>query len=508
MATMEPTRKGASAPGRRDDALEKRVMRGASWIVGSGLIARAIGAVNLIIVARLLAPADFGLVAVAVTVMQLLQGVSDIGVAQVVVRMRDSRRPEMDTLFTLSALRGVIIAALLVGFAPLAAAIYDDPRMGGVFLGVAATPLLFGLVNPRFYEFERAIEFSYEFALTLAVKLVAVAVSIGVALIFRSYWAIILGMAAGAAAHLGLSYALRPTLPRFTLRAFRKVFGLSGWITGVSFLSALNNKLDAPILARFVGAGGAGAYFMGLQLSEMAMGQIAQPLSRAIYPGLSSLQGEAARMRNAYLRGVEALGVFALPAAVGLALVAHDATSLLLGAQWGDAAMVIAYLAPVAGLQSIFYATAGYAVAAGAVRLVFFRELIFLSIRLPVFIAATILYGLKGAVISAAILGIFQIMLTLFLYARVSGDSVLRPVIAARRSLAAAAAMAVVLVAISPMVQPVFSDALRLCAMVGLGALVYVVVLGALWALEGRPAGVEGSIANVIAEKRASFLTP
>ena len=63
-----------------------------------------------------------------------------------------------------------------------------------------------------------------------------------------------------------------------------------------------------PILARIAGAGGAGFYFMGLQLSEMITGQIAAPLTRALYPGLSSLQADVERMRQAFLHGVAALG--------------------------------------------------------------------------------------------------------------------------------------------------------------------------------------------------------
>ena len=149
------------------ETLTGRVARGAAWILGAGISARLLGALNMIIVARLLAPADIGLVAVATITMQLLQGFSDIGVSQAVVKFRDADRDDLDTLFTLAVLRGLLIGLLLAGAAPFAAAFYNDPRMFWAFLGIAAFPVIMGFVNPKFFEFERDLKFSREFITTV-----------------------------------------------------------------------------------------------------------------------------------------------------------------------------------------------------------------------------------------------------------------------------------------------------------------------------------------------------
>ena len=355
-------------------SLTPRVARGAAWIMGAGLIARALGAINTIVVARLLVPDDIGIVATATITMQLMQGISDIGVSQAVVRFRDAGRRDLDTLFTLSVMRGALIGLLLFAAAPLAAAFYGDPRMFWAFAGVALFPLMTGFINPRYYEFERELEFSKEFIVTIANRLAGVAASLMIAIFFRTYWAIICGLLASGCVQLVLSYALRPYRPHFGFHSFSKVFGFSGWLAGVGFLAALNNKLDVPLLTRFAGAGGAGVYFLGLHLSELAPGQVAAPVTRALYPGLSQMQSDPARMRAAFLKGVEALGVFAMPAAFGLAFVAEDFTAVVLGENWRAVGPVIALLAPVVGLQSLFFATQAYATALGLTRLVFFRE--------------------------------------------------------------------------------------------------------------------------------------
>ncbi len=474
-------------------SLTARVARGAAWILGAGVAARVLGALNTIIVARLLAPEDIGIVATATITMQLLQGISDIGVSQAVVKFRDADRDDLDTLFTFSVLRGVLIGALLLAAAPLAADFYGDPRLFWAFAGVAAYPLISGCLNPRFYEFERELKFSREFAVTILSRLAGVAVSIAVAVAFRTYWAIIGGLLAGGIVQLALSYALRPHTPRFGFKSINKVFGFSSWLAGVSFMAALNNKLDVPILTRLTGASGSGSYFLGLQLSEIVAGQIAAPVTRAIYPGLSELQGDPARMRRAFLRGVEALGAFAMPAAFGLAFTATDVTSLLLGEKWSGVSGVIALLAPVIGLQSLFYATQAYAIALGLTRLVFFRELVFFIVRMPVFIWAASAYGLNGAVIAVAGMGLFHVLLNLALYARASGKPIWEPLIAARRPIASVAAMSLWFVAVDPNATvfaqwPLFA---RLSVDVLAGATIYVLAMFVLWRVENRPDGIE-----------------
>ncbi|MEL7019191.1 MAG: oligosaccharide flippase family protein, partial [Pseudomonadota bacterium] len=93
-----------------DHTLSRRVMRGTAWIVAARFIMRVIGFVNTIIVAKLLVPEDFGLIAVGVAAMQLVQGFSNIGLSQAVVKFRDATRDDFNTLFTLSALRGLLTA--------------------------------------------------------------------------------------------------------------------------------------------------------------------------------------------------------------------------------------------------------------------------------------------------------------------------------------------------------------------------------------------------------------
>lgn len=473
--------------------LTGRAARGAAWIVAARLVMRLFGFVNTIVLARLLIPEDFGLVAVAVTAMQLLQGFSDIGVSQAVVKFRDADQADLDTLFTLAALRGAAIGLLLFAAAPLAASFYGDPRMFWVFVGVALHPLLTGLINPRFFEFERNLDFSKEFISNAVNKFVGVAVSIAVAVAFRTYWAIILGLVSGVAVQLVLSYAMRPSRPRLTFASVKKVFGFSGWLTGVSFVAALNNKLDAFILARVVGAANTGYYYVGHQLSELPTNELAGPIARAIYPGLSALQGDAARMRAAFLRSVEALAAIAMPAALGFAFIAKDLLTLLLGEKWSAAASVVQILTPALGVQTIFLATQFYAMALGRTKLVLFRELVVFAIRFPAFLWASIAFGLSGAVYAAAAGILVHAFMNMTLYWRITDRPFWEPLWSARRSFAAAAVMAIYFLAVRPHLSAILEAPVlpRLIADIAAGGACFLVTQFAIWRAEGAPAGAE-----------------
>jgi PST family polysaccharide transporter len=479
-------------------SLTARVARGAGFIVAGRAVMGLLGFLNTIIVARFLLPEDFGIVAIGLGAMQILVNVSDIGVSQAVIKFRDASRNDLDTLFTLSLIRGLVIAALLVGAAPFAADFYEDPRVFWVFAGCALYPLFTSFINPKFFEFERDLDYSKEFIATVLFKLAGVAVSIAIAVLYRSYWAMILGLAANGFVQTLLSYVMRPYRPRLTLTSFRKVFGFSGWLTGVGIMSALSNKLDPLVIARVMGAGGAGHYFMGTQLAELPTREIAFPAARAIYPGFSELQSSPVRMRDAYLRGVEALAAIATPAAIGFALVARDLIPLLLGDKWAAAIPVIEIITPVMGLQMPYLATQFYAMALGATKLVFFRELAFFLIRTPIFIALTLAYGLPGAAAAVAGCGFLFIALNLTLYARISGDALTHPLWRARRSLLAAAAMAAAVLAlrITGLLDPA-APALRVALEIAAGAGVYIAVHAGLWRLEGLPDGVERSILDL-----------
>ena len=477
-----------------------KVAKGAAWIAGGYFGLRLLGLVNTLIVARLLAPDDFGVVAIGVTMTQLLQNISDVGVSRAVVRFDRAGRRELDTLFTLSVIRGVLIAGLLLLCSTAASDYFNDARVGPIFAAMAALAFLQTLYNPRFYEFEREISFRQEITVMTVEKIVMAAVSLTIAALTRSFWAIVLSLIVASIIRVAMTYAMRPYLPRLSLSAFREMIGFTGWLTGLGFIVALNNKLSPLALGRLLGATLTGHYTMGLTLAYLPGSDIADPVARAIYPGLSSLKASAERMRSAFLSGVAALGAIALPASIGCAFVAEEMVLVLLGRNWEDAVLVVQLVAPVVGVTSVLRLVNEYAVAQGEARRACIREALYFAIGFPALIWATQAYGFVGAVWASAASGLLHAALNALLYVQLSRRSAFDILAALARPAAATGAMALVLVA-APHLAPGLADApalVRMLTYASIGAAAYGVALIALWRSAGSPEGPEASLIAAI----------
>ncbi|MEM9232904.1 MAG: oligosaccharide flippase family protein [Pseudomonadota bacterium] len=485
--------------------LANKVMRSAATIAGGRFLIRLMGLVNTLVVARLLTPEDFGLIAIGIVIMQILENVSEVSVSRTVVKFRDAGRDIFDTLFSFSLCKGIFVLAVMAGAAPLASHFYGDDRLGLIFVALGGVALIRSFRNPRFYEFERDLDFSRELFVGVVSKIVMVGVSVGIAFTFRTYWAIILGLAGGIAVEVLLSFLAKPYLPRLSFSAFRKLVGFTGWVSGASALIAVNNKLGPLILGRIVGTAPTGAYYVGQQLAGLVGRELAAPIVRAIYPGLSSMQGQPLRMRHAYLRGAEAMAALVAPAAFGLGFVANDVTTLVLGEGWSMAALVLSIVTPAYGLVAVVSGVQGLAMASGRVRPLFLRELAFLFIQIPILIISALLYGLEGAIWGSAISSLIYVGLQARLYAITAEDHWWRPFWAARRGLLALLPMSAWFLLVRPAVTQLETLPLivRLVTDSGIGAAIYGSSLLVLWLMESRPQGFETQCLGLLRGRRA-----
>lgn len=476
-----------------------RVFKGAIWVAGGNIGIRLIGFANTLIVARLLAPDDFGVVAIGVTLTQLIQNFSDIGVSRAVIRFDQAGRREFDTLFTLSFLRGVLVSAVILILSVFASGMFGDPRVGPIFAAMALYAFIQCLYNPKFYEFEREISFRQETMVMAVEKVVMVVVSVAIAYFFRSFWAIVSSLIVGAVIRLGMTYAMRPYLPRFGLAAVGTLISFTGWLTALGAVVALNNKLSPLIVGKLLGPTLTGLFTVGSTVAYLPGSDIADPAARALFPGLASLKNDSGKMRDALLFGVAALSTVAIPLSIAFALMADDLVLLLLGPQWGDAALVVQVYAPTVGITCVFAVVTDYAVAQGKAKQAFVRELAYLILQLPVFIWATAFYGYIGAVWASAFCGLLHAGSNAWLYTSLTKKGVLDLFKAVSRPLAAAFMMVVgVTVFQRSGLTNSCAVLIRLAAEGAVAAAVLCSSIYGLWAIAGKPYGPETKIAQLL----------
>ncbi len=326
----------------------RRLATGARWLYAYRWLERLLDFLAIVVLARLLAPGDFGLVAIAASFATIVEGLSAFDVDKALIRSRDDDRALYDTAWTLSALRGLVAALAMWAVAPWVA----DARMAAVLRVLALGPILNGLRNPRFVTFERDLIYSKLAVLTVTAKVLSVGATLVLAVAWRSYWALVLGQLVYALTGIVLSYLLQPYRPAISLARFSTLAGFSGWLTLTSVVTALSMETDKLIVGWLVGVTDAGLYFMTQRVGVLPTQELLSPLQRILFPAFSELAGDTPRLRRAVCESINVLASLSLPAGFGFALVAADFVPLALGPQWSPIVPLLVVLVPYLGLRS------------------------------------------------------------------------------------------------------------------------------------------------------------
>ena len=161
-------------------------MTGSAWITGARVTINAIGFISTIVLARILTPADFGLVALGTSFLAIITAVTDMSLTQALVHHRAPQDDHFHTAWTLNACRGLALAAAMCAAGRPLAALYDEPRLEWLLYALALSVVIGGLTNPRIVMLSKKLIFWQDFLLSVSERLVAVVVSITIALYVRS----------------------------------------------------------------------------------------------------------------------------------------------------------------------------------------------------------------------------------------------------------------------------------------------------------------------------------
>ncbi len=322
--------------------LGRRVAIGAGWMLGWRMVARLSGLVSTLVLARLLVPADFGLVALAAGFAAAFDALSEIGVQDALVRHPTADRDLYNTAFALQALRAALTAVLLALAAPLAAAWFNEPRLLPVLLVLAAVAGLVGLDNIATVEFRRALDYRWQVILLGAPRLLALVAVIPLALATRSYWALVAGTAVARLGQVALGYALHPWRPRPTLARWRELMGFSLWSWAAALANAAWTRSDPVILGTALGAGELGIYMLAAEIALLPVTELVEPAAEAVFTGAAAAENAGHDAARLIAPTVATLLVFILPLALAISAAAHQVAAVLFGPGWGGAGPVIA----------------------------------------------------------------------------------------------------------------------------------------------------------------------
>lgn len=334
--------------------LGSKVAVGAAWMIGLRLLQRSLGLISTAVLARLLLPADFGLIAMALSVAALVELVTLLGFDLALIRQKNATQVHFDTAWTLGLIFKAFAATAIVSGAPYVAEFYSEPRLTDVMYVYAIIALVSGLENIGVVAFRKELEFGREFRFQLLKKLLAVGGTVALALHFRSYWALALGTLVSQVIGVALSYAMSSYRPRFCISAWREMLGFSSWLIFNNLTIYLRDRGADFVTGRYLGPQSLGAYRVAHEVASLPTTELYMPIMRAVFPGFAKLVDDPPALKRAYVAAQGAVTAVTLPAAVGVMLFADSIVRLLLGAGWEIAVPLVQVLG-LFGATKIFH---------------------------------------------------------------------------------------------------------------------------------------------------------
>jgi len=466
------------------DSLTSKVTRGVAWMISLRFAIRGVGLVSTLILARLLEPADFGIVAMAMVVVAGIELFATFGFDIALIHNQQAGRDEYDTAWTISAIMGLASAIAIALLAYPAAQLYDEPRLVPVFHVIAIASVLEGLKNIGIVEFRKQLQLEKEFLFRITVKVAAFIVTISIAYMYRSYWALVLGIVFSRLMALLLSFGMQPYRPKISFAAFKEIFGFSKWLFLNNLLVYLRVRSPDFIIGKIVGISGLGLYTIAYEISRMPTTELVAPINRVLLPGLAKIAKEPERLASAFRRAASTMVVLSLPAAFGLAATAHLFTPIVLGEKWLGAIPLIQALAVFGGMTAILSPVSTTLLAIGKPSVVTILSACNLAIILPSAYFMTLRYGPVGTAnaITVAMMSFLPIYYTVA--ARLIGLS-FRDVLGIFWR--PAISTIVMYFAVDLFFGDATATAMKLISAVAAGACTYAVMMILLWTIAGRP---------------------
>lgn len=292
--------------------------------------------VRTIILARLLAPDDFGLMGIALLMLSLMERFTVTGLRPALIQMKGDIRPYLDTAWTIEVLRGILIGIILVLAAPFIAEFFDTPEAELIVKIMAAAMVARGCISVGIVYFQKDLEIQRRFKYEMAGVVADIGLSIGLAFVLHSVWALVYGTLAGSVALVVSSFMLHPYRPRLRLdwKKARELYTFGKWVWAFSALEFLRENLDQLLVGRILGTASLGFYQIAFRFSQLIGRELTQVARQVVFPTFSRLQDEREKLQRAYLETTQLVALLALPLAVGAFLLAPRLVPVAMGENW------------------------------------------------------------------------------------------------------------------------------------------------------------------------------
>ena len=327
----------------------ERTVKSAAWLMSQNVVGRALQLGMLAVLARLVGPAELGLVGIAMLTLSATQKFTTIGLNKALIqKVEENVDSHLNTTWMLEIGRGLLIASLLFVIAPFVGEwFFEEPRAIRMIQVIGLSPLLLGFRNPGIVYFQKNLDFHKQFAYKIGGDTGQFIAGVGYALIDPTAWAFVFGFLTADVVKLVLSYAIhdyRP-FPSFDLDVAKELIDYGKWLTGSSILYFIYTEGDDAFIGWLLTPTALAYYQYTYRFSNAPATELSQVFTSVMFPAYSKLQSDEEELRNAFLKILRLTALVAFPSAIGIAAIAPDFVMTVFGEQWMPAVPAMQVLA-------------------------------------------------------------------------------------------------------------------------------------------------------------------
>lgn len=324
---------------RNFSEIYQRSVKGGSWYIAGTVLQKALNVVPFLILARLLAPQDYGIITVVFTLTSFLERIATPGFGAALLQTRENVERHLDTVWTFDLIKAVMIALIIYYIGgPFASQFFHvEPRYEPIIAWSGILVMLSALSNSRQIYFFKELNFFKVFLRDTVGQIAYLAAAVGFALwVSASAWALFVGYVAKYVSGVIMSYALYPVWPRlsFAFRRLKELLAYSKWVYGHDLLEYVLAFLDTTLIGRLLGLRDLGLYTRARDLPATFTWPILSIIDKVGFSTYAVIQDRMDKIRSGFLRSLDILVLVSVPVALVLLLEGGSLVEIVLGRGW------------------------------------------------------------------------------------------------------------------------------------------------------------------------------
>ena len=390
--------------------LKTKTIQGVGWSGVSQVIRLVLHFIVIAILARLLTPNDFGLLAMTVVFTGFMMVFCDFGLTAALIQRRKITEEHLSSSFWINVLTGFILTLLLIFLTPIIANFYNESRLTLIISTLSLTFFISSFSIVQTALFTRKLDFKSLAIVEISAVLISGVIAVTLAFSGFGVWSLVWQQLIFVFVRVIFLWKLSNWKPKFLFKwqRFKELLGFSLNFTGFSFINYFSRNFDDLLIGKLFGSISLGFYNLAYQLLLFPLNNISQIIGRVMFPSLSVIQNNKDKVRCSYTKATRYIAIITFPLMIGLLVIAPQFIRVVFGLQWERSIFLVQVFA-LSGLIQSIGATVGWIYQSQGRTDIMFRWGLFSSIIVIIAFILGLRWNIEGVAVSYMIAGLLLV---------------------------------------------------------------------------------------------------